>query len=143
MTMEISVSLPLDVDGFLRRECPTCGREFKWFSGRTDEVPDYYVYPDVHWCPLCGQSAPLDQWWTQAQLAYAQGVAAGPMLDELASELGAAFTVEGHSVVPDPLIEPDDMAIIAGPCHPWEPVKVPEEAAAPFYCLVCGEAYAV
>ena len=65
------------------------------------------------------------------------------MLDELASELGPAFTVEGQSVVPDSRIEPDDMVIIAGPCHSWEPVKVAEEATAPFYCLVCGGASAV
>lgn len=143
MTMEISVSLPLDVDGFLRRECPTCEQQFKWFDGRTEGVPDDYVYPDVHWCPLCGKSAVLDQWWTPAQLEYARDAAAGPMLDELVSELGPAFTVEGHSDVPDPLVEPDDMVIIAGPCHPWEPVKVPDEASAPFFCLVCGEAYAV
>ena len=43
-------------------------------------------------------------------------------------------------MVPDSLIEPDDMVIIAGPCHSWEPVKVAEEATAPFYCLVCGAA---
>jgi hypothetical protein len=28
--VQLSMSLPLDGDGFLRRECPTCEREFKW-----------------------------------------------------------------------------------------------------------------
>ncbi len=26
----LEISMPLDSDGFLRRECPTCEREFKW-----------------------------------------------------------------------------------------------------------------
>lgn len=30
--IKISVSIPLDDDGFLRRECPTCEQEFKWFN---------------------------------------------------------------------------------------------------------------
>jgi hypothetical protein len=34
------------------------------------------------------------------------------------------------------------MLIITPPCYPWEPVKVPDDAAAPFYCLICGDAYA-
>ena len=26
----LGMTIPLDSDGFLRRECPTCEREFKW-----------------------------------------------------------------------------------------------------------------
>ncbi len=148
----ISVSLPLDVDGFLRRECPSCEREFKWHHGKTDEAPDDYVYPPVHWCPLCGRSAALDKWWTPAQAEYAKDFARGPILDLLGEELKDA--VRGNNFlkiemsndrleVPDPLVEPDDMEMIAPPCHPWEPVKVPEDSSAPYYCLLCGEAYAV
>ncbi len=48
-----------------------------------------------------------------------------------------------NAPVPTPLVEPDDMIIIEPPCHPWEPVKVPEERAdsGPLFCLVCGESY--
>ena len=28
------MEIPLDSDGFLRRECPTCEREFKWLLHR-------------------------------------------------------------------------------------------------------------
>jgi hypothetical protein len=44
---------------------------------------------------------------------------------------------------PNPLVEPDDMLIVEPPCHPWEPVKVPQERAdsGPLFCLVCGESY--
>lgn len=31
------MSVPLDSEGFLRRECPTCEREFKWKPAGEDE----------------------------------------------------------------------------------------------------------
>ena len=34
------------------------------------------------------------------------------------------------------------MIIVVPPCHPWEPVKVPGEAAARVHCLICAEAFA-
>jgi hypothetical protein len=43
---------------------------------------------------------------------------------------------------PAALREPNDMIILAPPCHSWEPVKVPEEATGRVYCLVCGEPFA-
>jgi len=148
----IPVSLPLDVDGFIRRECPNCEQEFKWHHGKTDDAPDDYVYPNVHWCPLCGESAAIDKWWTPAQAEYVRNAAMGPVLDQLGETLkdavrGSKFLkVElsnDRPEVPDPLVEPDDMVIIAPPCHQWEPVKVPDDSVAPYYCLLCGEAYAV
>ena len=34
--IRLSVPFPLDSEGFLRRECPSCRREFKWLhQGRT------------------------------------------------------------------------------------------------------------
>jgi len=148
----ISVSLPLDFDGFLRRECPNCERQFKWHHGKTNEAPDGYVYPPVRWCPLCGQSAALDKWCTPAQAEYASDFAMGAAIDQLGEELkdavhGSKFLKielsNDRFEVPDPLVEPDDMEMIAPPCHTWEPVKVPEDSSAPYYCLLCGEAYAV
>lgn len=35
--MSVSMSLPLDEDRFLRRECPNCERQFKWWH-TPDEV---------------------------------------------------------------------------------------------------------
>jgi hypothetical protein len=43
---------------------------------------------------------------------------------------------------PDALVEPDDMMIAEAPCHPNEPVKIPDETTK-VYCLVCGSAFAV
>ena len=52
----------------------------------------------------------------------------------------------GHSEVVNesqPLVEPDDMVIVASPCHAYEPVKVPADHRGQLHCLVCGSAFAV
>lgn len=146
--IRVPVSLPLDSDGFLRRECPTCEREFKWFSHQEGDLDA----EDVHqyFCPLCGVASGADSWWTPAQIEYMQGVS-GPVVDQVAQDMIAnAFKgVKGLTFkpnrsfslgieTPDALAEPDDMVIIEPPCHPNEPVKVPEENAGQVHCLVCG-----
>jgi hypothetical protein len=153
--MEIPISLPLDADGFLRRECPNCIQQFKWHHDKTDDAPDDFVYDDVYWCPLCGKSADHGSWWTPAQLEYVHEAAMPSIHDQLGELLNDAFKPQGNSFIkfevtqvdrpesPDPLVEDDDMAMVAPPCHPWEPVKVPADSTAPFYCLICGQAYAV
>lgn len=153
--MEIPMEFPLDADGFWRRECPNCEQEFKWHHGKTAEAPPDFVYPDVYWCPRCGKSASQGSWWTPAQLEYQQEVLNGVAHDYLGDAMTNAFRPRRNSFIkievkqgdrpnaPDPVVELDDMVMIAPPCHPWEPVKVPEDADAPFYCLLCGEAYAV
>ncbi|WP_166880036.1 hypothetical protein [Salinibacterium sp. ZJ450] len=149
--MQIPISLPLDSDGFLRRECPNCELEFKWHHGKTPDAPEDFVYPPVYWCPRCGRSAGHDSWWTPEQLDYARAAAMGPMLDQLDDELAGATRGSKHlsiklsserPEIPDPMVEPDDMIALQPPCHPWEPVKVPENSAQPHFCLVCGEAFA-
>lgn len=153
--MEIAYELPLDEDGYLRRECPHCEQEFKWYHGRTPQAPDAFVHGDVYWCPRCGRSAAQDQWFTQAQVQYQQELVVAAASDLVGDVLADAFKPlqrsgitfkrgprRGTTDQPDPLVEPDDMDIIAPPCHPWEPVKVPVGAQAPFFCLVCGESYA-
>jgi hypothetical protein len=35
------------------------------------------------------------------------------------------------------------MMIAEPPCHPNEPVKVPEENVSTVHCLMCGEPFAV
>lgn len=148
--ISIPVELPLDSDGFLRRECPTCEQEFKWRSD--DEAAEGAEQTDQCFCPRCGQPAGLDQWWTPAQLDYAQAVAvASPALDRmLQDQIGDAFKgLKGISFKPDPgftldnqqpppLVETDDMIIVEPPCHPTEPIKVPDGATDRVYCLICG-----
>lgn len=150
--MEIPVELPLDSDGFLRRECPSCGDEFKWHYGPTDSRPDGIVDPPLYTCPLCGAKADGDRWFTQDQVRYQQQLVEFYMFDAVNDEMKRAFRSSKNiryepgrnpASAPAALHEPNDMIIIEPPCHPWEPVKVPKECAdgGPLYCLMCGEIY--
>jgi endogenous inhibitor of DNA gyrase (YacG/DUF329 family) len=152
--MDVSVSLPIDRDGFLRRQCPNCNRQFKWHHGPANAEAEKEPSPASYSCPLCGRPAEHDQWFTDAQVTYIQGVALPAAADEVERVLAAAFRGSkyikfepgrGRDVpaIPDQLHEPDDMAIVASPCHNYEPVKVPEDAQPPLYCLICGAAFAV
>lgn len=150
--MQIQYELPLDADGFLRRECPHCEGEFKWHYGKTDDAPADFNYSDVYYCARCGQPAKSDQWFTNAQLDYVRDQALGPAHDFIAEQLRDAFgggsgwikfdVSEGEKPsAPDPLVEPDDMDILQPPCHPWEPVKVPSDFAPPYHCIICGRSF--
>lgn len=151
--IRLPVSVPLDDDGFLRRECPGCVQEFKWLihsdGSRDAEVVHQY------YCPLCGEPSGPESWWTPAQLEHAQR-SAGPEIDRfVADALSDAFRgVRGLTYTPDPnfsldlpspepLVEPNDMIIVEPPCHPNEPIKVPESSLTRLHCLICGEPFAI
>lgn len=146
----VPISMPLDSDGFLRRECPTCEREFKWFSHQEGD-PDAEIV-DQYFCPLCGVPAGTDSWWTSAQLDYMNDVAS-PAIDQYVQDSldqmleGMKFasnrSYSSGADTPDSLAEPDDMVIVEPPCHPNEPIKVPTEQLAKVHCLVCGLLFAV
>lgn len=150
--IEISVAMPLDSDGFLRRECPNCNQEFKWFSHEPDDSDAERV--DQYFCPRCGEPSGIDTWWTPAQLEYAQR-SAGPQIDQAVQDSfkdafrgleNVTFKPDSNFTLgiptPEPLIEPDDMVIVEGPCHPSEPLKVPEDSTSRVHCLICGELFA-
>ncbi|WP_435229159.1 hypothetical protein [Streptomyces sp. Tue6028] len=154
--MDIQMTFPLDHDGFLRRECPHCVRQFKWHHGPASQEAEQQSAPAAYHCPLCGQPAAMGSWWTQKQLDYAQGITVPAAVREIEQELRDGFrTASSKHVsfefkggfdtpeVPTPLTEPDDMTIVASPCHSYEPVKVPEDTSGPYHCLVCGQAFAV
>ena len=97
--IEKRISLPLDEDGFFRRACPLCHKEFKIFLSQeeltelTQKGIDSYMLnqqnenePDAsdeeedsnemeYFCPYCGQKSSHDNWWTEEQLAYVNVVA--------------------------------------------------------------------
>lgn len=152
--MNISVSLPVD-DGFLRRQCPTCEREFKWFTEEAEERPEDAYEPEVYFCPYCGVNASIDQWWTTAQLDYMEQAAVGPITEVVHDELDAMARRIKSSFIdvrfkpgpapppPQPLDEPPDMVIVEPPCHAYEPLKVDESWDGPLHCLVCGAPFSV
>ena len=77
-SINISVAIPTDDDGFFRRECPRCEREFKQFNHPNEEDQ---THADQYFCPLCGEPSGPDAWWTPAQLEYAQA-SAMPAIDD-------------------------------------------------------------
>lgn len=151
--MQIPLALPLDSDGFLRRECPTCERQFKWHDGPANEEAEAHTDPPVYYCPLCGASAGPDSWWTTEQSEYARGIAMPVALQSVQDEIANALRGSKYLTykpgtpdlpdVPASLTEPDDMVIVASACHDYEPIKIPEDASGPFHCLICGAAFAV
>jgi DNA-directed RNA polymerase subunit RPC12/RpoP len=153
--MEVSVSLPLDPDQYLRRECSQCEREFKWHHGPTDGAPEPKETPSVYYCPYCGEPAGLDQWYTKDQIETIRAAALAEVLPKLQTELKGALSPLNRSgfikadvtsrqpLPPPPLIEAADMVAVASPCHPYEPVKIADSWDEPIHCLVCGSRYTV
>lgn len=151
---ELSVSLPLDSDGFLRRECPTCERKFKWLpseetEGESEVAP---VSAGGYYCPYCAIQAPPDEWWTQAQLELVNSLVSKEIVEPELQKLERSFRdisrrsggFIGASVETDlppetdPLVEVDDMRRVDFPCHPSEPLKVLEDWTREVHCLICG-----
>jgi len=139
------MELPLDAEGFVRRQCPHCRREFKWHESPSQTV-DAIEEEDYH-CPYCsGRSA---DWLTDAQLEVVQKVAGHYAesqvhdmfkgLERQSSEFvkieAGPAPIEPRTALPD---EPNDMRRVDFKCHSDEPVKVLDEWSEPVHCLTCG-----
>lgn len=102
MSIVKEVSFPTDEDGFLRRACPFCKREFKvkfkqeeisdisqrsienYLLESQDESHDLIENEDSenkYFCPYCGQQASFNDWWTEEQGAYIQVILKNIMAD--------------------------------------------------------------
>jgi hypothetical protein len=71
---KLSVSIPLDAEGYFDRECPSadCLFQFKVHEDDwRDKVRDAEVF-----CPFCGHTADAQKWWTKQQIKYAEKAAA-------------------------------------------------------------------
>jgi hypothetical protein len=152
--VRVGVSLPLDSDGFLRRACPTCEREFKWLSAEEGSADAAPVPDGGYFCPYCAIQAPPDTWWTPAQLEAVNSVVrreiVEPELKKFERQLKQSAGRSGgfldvsvrreRAPEPLPLVEVDDMRRIDFRCHPGEPVKVHDDWAQSVHCLICGAA---
>jgi hypothetical protein len=89
--VEPSVSFPLDTDGFLRRECPTCEREFKWHHSE-DEGDSEPMADSGYFCPYCAVQAPPESWFTKPQQALVESTIQGVEVrdGELVKAVGGA-----------------------------------------------------
>ena len=68
----LGMSVPLDSDGFLRRECPTCEREFKALPSGDEDAEAEEVPDGGYFCPYCAIQAPDGSWFTS--LDHSPGV---------------------------------------------------------------------
>lgn len=150
--IRLSLTLPLDSEGFLRRECPTCEREFKWKPGQEDAAESAAVPNGGYFCPYCAIQAPPDSWNTSAQVALVHSVVSreviNPMLDDFGRELddiahgsGGMLSVTSSGDPVDELTqltELDDMRLVEFSCHVSEPVKVLEDWDRQVHCLICA-----
>ncbi len=86
----LQVPFPIDDEGYFRRECPYCCRQFKVLLDKDemrdmiskleasyllDESSEHKTGEDreqeaLFTCPYCGQEEDGDSWWTQEQLLY-------------------------------------------------------------------------
>jgi len=150
--IRVPMTLPLDSDGFLRRECPSCEQQFKWFNHEDGDANAEVV--NQYFCPLCGVASGVDSWWTPEQIDYMEGIG-GPVIEQflqdsiddmfegvkgLTFKSDQSFTLDSET--PHALVESDDMTIVEPPCHPNEPFKVGETVASA-YCIICGEAFGI
>lgn len=143
------MTVPLDGDGFLRRECPACEREFKCLpspgesEGPTPDADGYY-------CPYCRVQA-KEGWLTKAQVELARATVlqevVNPMLEDFTRKIQRSSSdnfkvTASHKPSPQPpkLAEPDDMRRVDFPCHPTEPIKVLDDWTGRLHCLICGTA---
>jgi hypothetical protein len=145
-----SMSLPVDSDRLLRRECPTCERELKWQTSADadDETPA----PDGgYYCPYCGIQGPPDAWWTKEQLEHAKTIvfreAVAPELEKLRRSVNGASSGGFVSIsmtggeapaLPAENAEDDGMRRVDFSCHD-EPVKILESWDRPVHCPICGQ----
>ncbi len=117
-TLQLAVSISTDRDGFMRRTCPSCGRDFKtridpvdlqWALSsycrrtehdvgeeRDDKRPRSYI-----WCPYCAQQNEAEQTLTEETVAYLKRIVyrevVAPKLNEAFAALEDSHGGRSHS----------------------------------------------
>ncbi|HVB25015.1 MAG TPA: toll/interleukin-1 receptor domain-containing protein [Ktedonobacteraceae bacterium] len=150
--ISISIPLPLDKDGFLRKECPNCGRQFKH---RQDKQTETQESQEGYYCPYCSTLADAGKWYTAQQLEYMQqqltAEVMNPNLFRLQEQIervgqSGLFRIEMNIPLleePEPLVEYDDMVQLIFPCHVEEPIKVDEQWDQAVACVLRGIHYPI
>ena len=87
--INIPIEFTSDEKGFFDRQCPNdkCEFVFKvYMADWEDKVSDEEVF-----CPMCGHSAPSDQWFTSEQLDAIEEIAASYAMSYVSKELDKIF----------------------------------------------------
>ncbi|MFY9327137.1 MAG: hypothetical protein WAO76_03835 [Georgfuchsia sp.] len=70
---KVSVPIETDNSGFIDKQCPSESCEFLF---KVNEQDWKNIFRDeAVWCPMCGHSAPADQWFTVEQVTHARSEA--------------------------------------------------------------------
>jgi hypothetical protein len=161
------IGLPEDGQGFVRRECPSCRRQFKTRGGPADgaiiqrylgrhlyfENPHEIVRDDatVH-CLYCGVAAPSDEWCTPQQRAWLEKVATFLGKEIRFEQMAFAWrtlefnpsptfiAVPPSDRLPEMRTEDDDMRKASFFCC-VEEAKVDTHWTRPLHCPRCGSAH--
>lgn len=72
-TKRISIPIEADAKGYIDKQCPNKECEFL-FKIQQDDWKDKARDESI-WCPMCGHSAPADQWFTIDQVEHAKAEA--------------------------------------------------------------------
>lgn len=147
MSQESEQAIPLqikvDADGYLRRECNACGREFK----RRVLVEHGPAPRGGYACPYCGTRASENDRFTSAQREHiafaAQQLIELPVQREAEAAAFDGDPADFVSKLPEPqpvppLEEPNDMVARAVDCHPNEAFKIAEDWDDAVHCIYCA-----
>jgi hypothetical protein len=159
----MSLTLPQDVSGFVRRECPDCRRTFKTRpspedglalherlaeNGSRSDLPPTRVSPRRS-CPYCGATAPENAWLTLEHRSYVEELAEALssevnhrqlsiIAETMVSSAGPTFVAMAPLPEPEPLRrEPDDLQTLYLVCCDEE-VKVHPGWRKRVFCFRCG-----
>lgn len=161
---EVSVELPRDASGFVRRQCPRCQRVFKTRPGPVDaavvqrRLASLFPFENAHEsfdavpdgsCLYCGHRAAADEWLTREQHEYLELLARAWANHVRYEQLAYVSRTLTHNprptfilVTPEPLPdtlgpEPDDLRTLFLVCC-GEEVKALWDWDTPFFCPRCG-----
>lgn len=141
MDHEVQISIPLDRDGFLSRQCPQCKARFKVKTRKRGSGAHAY-------CVHCG-FGPMEEWeaWhTDEQRRYVDAVVEGHVeemgywLIDLAVGRTAgpcALSSPRSNAAPEPVESDEPMTVFTAACC-REPVKH-DGSGGSLYCIACGK----
>jgi len=111
MSTSLDISFPLDEDGFLSQQCPTCMKVFKV------DLAQEPTGKQLSYCPYCGHHG-QECWWTTEQVEYINGAvqnqALNPIIRDFQKNLqglnnpGGGFTVTTTPIRDDVVVPPSE-----------------------------------
>jgi hypothetical protein len=131
------VTIPLDEEGYLGRECPKCIQTFRVHNEEYDNLPDDLVLT----CPYCGHRDDRSEFMTTQQVARLTQVARDYALQMISDTLDTSFKRMARSTSRNRFVK------ITYRSTPFYPEPLPgineERLVRERTCATCGLRYAV